>query len=217
MPPNSQLVSTTGQTGPDRPQVDHQVHRRGAAGQTLRKIHGLSLRHGRIECTTRLREDGMATRSSSYTAQPHGAKAASYYVGTRPVGEWAKQEHTLPPRDMRTDEAVQLRNQRMQEPVGAWMATERSTRSSASTDGPQSLSGRRLFYSKRINRLQPGAKTRTTGRIAKPPPPMPPMERWSGIPEGLRLALQALTDSEKNWDRPPGSEPIYWVQVGSRM
>ena len=74
----------------------------------------------------------------------HGAEAASYYVGTRPVGEWAKQEHTLPPRDMRTDEAVQLRNQRMQEPVGAWMATERSTRSSASTDGPQSLSGRRL-------------------------------------------------------------------------
>ena len=38
-----------------------------------------------------------------------------------------------------------------------------------------------------------------------------------GTPEGLRLALQALTDSERDWERPPGSEPIYWAQVGNRM
>ena len=57
----------------------------------------------------------------------------------------------------------------------------------------------------------------TAGRIGKPPPPTPPMERCTGLPEGLRLALQALTDSERDWERPPGSEPIYWVQVGNRM
>ena len=72
----------------------------------------------------------MEGRWSGYTffelhSPAHGAKAASYYVGTRPVGEWARQENTLPPhlhipRDMRVPEAVQLRNQRMQEPVGAW-------------------------------------------------------------------------------------------------
>ena len=65
--------------------------------------------------------------------------------------------------------------------------------------------------------LDPGAKARTAKAIAKAPPPTPPAERWADAPDGLRQALEALTDSEKNWDLPPGSDPVYWVQVGSRL
>ena len=133
----------------------------------------------------------------------HGAKAASYYVGTRTVGERAREEHTLPPhlripQDMRVDEAVQLRRQRIHDPVGTGMTTERSARSSASTDGPQILGERPPIGStaSASTALHPGAKTRTAGRIGKPPPPMPPMERRSGIPKGLRLALQADSEQE---------------------
>ena len=152
----------------------------------------------------------------------HGAKAASYYVGTRPVGEWARQEHTLPPHlripeDMRAEEAADLRRRRVHDPVGTGMTTERTERSSASADrrGPVGESPPINSTASASTALLPGATAMTAGRIGKPPPPMPPMERWTGLPEGLRLALQALTDSD--WERPPGSEPIYWVQVGNRM
>ena len=154
----------------------------------------------------------------------HGAKAASYYVGTRPVGEWARQEHTLPPHlripeDMRAEEAADLRHRRVHDPVGTGLTTERTARSSASTDGPMRVEERPPINStaSASTALLPGARAKTTGWIGKPPPPTPPMERWTGLPEGLRLALQALTDSERDWERPPGSEPIYWVQVGNRM
>ena len=94
-----------------------------------------------------------------------------------------------------------------------------STRSSASTDGLQTAGMRPPVGStaSAATALQPGAGARTAKQIAKPPPPMPLMERRSEIPEGLRLALEALTESEKNWDRPPGLDPIYCVQVGGRM
>ena len=42
-------------------------------------------------------------------------------------------------------------------------------------------------------------------------------EMFTNAPEGLRLALEALSESNMDWDAPPGSEPIYWVQVGSRL
>ena len=94
--------------------------------------------------------------------------------------------------------------------------TERTERSSASADGLRPVGERPPINStaSASTALLPWA---TAMRIGKPPPPMPPMERWTGLPEGLRLALQALTDSERDWERPPGSEPIYWAQVGNRM
>ena len=154
----------------------------------------------------------------------HGAKAASYYVGTRPIGEWARQEHTLPPHlripeDIRAEEAVGLRHRRVHNPVGTGMTTERTERSSASANGLRPMGERPPINStaSASTALLPGPTTMIAGRIRKPPPPMPPMERWTGLPEGLRLALQTLTDSERNWERPPGSKPIYWGQVGNRI
>ena len=82
---NPQFVSSTRRASADRPQGHHQ-------------------------------QPGRPTEDS--WIEPPTKKDRSYYVGTRPVREWARQEHTLPPhlhipRDMRTPEAVQLRNQRM--------------------------------------------------------------------------------------------------------
>ena len=54
--------------------------------------------------------------------------------------------------------------------------------------------------------------------IAKPPPPMPPAERWANAPDGLREMLEALSNSNMDWDAPQLGEPIYyWVQVGHRL
>ena len=102
---------------------------------------------------------------------------------------------------------------------------ERSTdggRSSAtsSTAAPPGLAAPKVSFGSAAwasSVLNPGAKARTAKAIAKAPPPMPPAERWADAPDGLRQALEALTESEKNWDLPPGTDPVYWVQVGSRL
>ena len=145
-------------------------------------------------------------------SQVHGAKAASYYVGTRPVGEWARQEHTLPPHlripeDMRVEEAANLRHQRVHDPVGTGTTTERTARSSASTDGPMWVEERppinstasastALYYQAQRQRQQGGLENLLL--LCRPWSDGRDFQRGT---EGLRLALQALTDSERDWER----------------
>lgn len=102
------------------------------------------------------------------------------------------------------------------------MATETSTSTagaSASSAGISTsaipemrmgISAAQRDPSKPVNKMGPIAAP-----ISKPPPPMPPPERWANAPDRLREILETLSNHELDWNRPPGQDLIFWGQIGN--
>ena len=160
------------------------------------------------------------------------AEVVSYYMNERPVGEWVRRTETLPPHlriplHMRGTEAAQVRAHRMTRAASSGHGHEFATTPAVVTPTSAEGTGGEEYWLWKVgcdkfdgspfkiccvlgihwingaSFKRAGSWVEDTKAISKPPPSMPPAERWADAPDGLLQALEALTDSEKNCGTTP--------------